>query len=383
MPEHLIALLGPFGPPQLACLRSWKRLGLRVALMHSDDTELGPACRRQFDHYHFVGPAETLGRPQLQGIGETLERLGARGLVCVAEALAIKLGNNRSCFPPQLQLLVSPPETLDRLVSKLHQIVTARDCGFNLLPTWKITRDDPAALDSFDYPVVVRPDRPESVFPFFKAELLRTPDEAHRFLAVQEPGSGPIVAQRYIFGPTLVVHGSRSVTGHVEPLVAYRVDIKYQGVSVGLRPVTLSAATDKACRAFVEHENVIGVFHFELMLDDSGNEWFLEINARLGGTTAKVYASGFDEPAHLLACHGLLETLLGRGSSRLKPAISRIAATRCMLSMLRGTASPIDYPYPRKSTLLASVAKAFLAWPDDVLSLRSPSTTLAYLFPSH
>jgi len=60
-----------------------------------------------------------------------------------------------------------------------------------------------------------------------------------------------------------------------------------------------------ACR-FVLEEGLTGPFHFDLIANEAnGKVYFLEINCRLGGTTAKVAHLGYDEPGALLAAFNL------------------------------------------------------------------------------
>ena len=68
-------------------------------------------------------------------------------------------------------------------------------------------------------------------------------------------------------------------------------------------PVRFARQTSELCaQRFVESEGLTGPFHFELAGLKSADHriYFLEINCRLGGTTAKVMQLGYDEPGLLL-----------------------------------------------------------------------------------
>lgn len=375
-----VAIIGPFGPPQLACLRSWKARGLRVAFVHTDARRLGGYAQRQFDHYLYAGEAGDLDMAALAKVSGYLAGLGVVGLVCIAEALALKLWVHRKLFPARMTFLLNSPDTLVRLGSKAIQIESAQASGFNVLPTWLLRAGQTDGLEQLPYPIVLRPDRQENVRPLFKVELVNSADETVRFLRHLETGSGAVVAQQYVAGPSVVIHGSRNRDGADGGFYEYVVDVKYQGVSATIRPVPLSPETETACRAFAERENLAGVFHFDLVLDEHGTEWFLEVNGRMGGTTAKAYASGLDEPASLLSSFGLIENGSAEGGAFRKPVVSRIAVTKCLLSVFRGTAKTIDYPYPNVKLLLHSALGSFLTWRDEVISLKHFRTSISYLF---
>src|SRR5690606_35019851 len=137
--------------------------------------------------------------------------------------------------------------------------------------------------------------------PLVKAELCRNEAALEGFLGRLIRFDGPLIAQPFVTGPNIVVHGARSRDGHSIRPVAFLVERKFEGLSLTMRRTALQPALESACLKFVDLLRFVGVYHIELIVDDlTGNTYFLEINGRLGGTTAKAYALGFDEPVHLI-----------------------------------------------------------------------------------
>jgi hypothetical protein len=107
--------------------------------------------------------------------------------------------------------------------------------------------------------------------------------------------------------PNLVVHGARTIGGTSIGLHAFLVDRKFETVTLSIRPTVLEKDLEEKCIEFTNHFDVIGNYHFEFLIDrKNGSIYFLEINNRLGGTTAKVFALGYDEPLLALQSYGVL-----------------------------------------------------------------------------
>ena len=353
-----LAILGPLGSAQLACLRSWRRLGCRTVFLHLDEKPLNERFRRIASVYSYVGKFEGLDDALGNQIAKTLRDENVVAINALSENVVAQLWRARPLLPDEITLLVNTPSLLDELESKLFQIEVARRAGFNVLPTWILNknthpRDWPTA-----FPLVLRPDRASKVDPPFKAEIIHSPEELKTFLFSQKAASAAIVAQPFIRGPNLLIHGYRSQDGSVSGRhVAYHIGVKYNGVSVTMRPTRLDPELDRCCRVFEAELSLQGVFHLDLLLDHAtGAAWFLEVNGRLGGTTGKAYASGYDEPVKLLMAFGLIgpqpENVL------LRPATKRIAAIRCLISALLGRSSGVDYPYPDHGKLLRELLPA-------------------------
>lgn len=376
-----VAMLGPVGPAQLACLKSWRRHGVVTHFLDTEQAPLPRLVQGVASHYDHIGPAGNLDAQRLQTICAALNRSGARAICCLGEQLAIRLWQERSNLPPGTVVLSNPDHVMRLLESKLEQITLGEKAGFSILPTELISSDN---LDQIaprlQFPLALRPDR-ASVDRSFKAQYVHDLPALRAFFA-QRPAQAPaVLAQKFISGPGIVVHGSRNSRGGHGPLHAYVSKLKYQGVTVYMEPFALPESELSACRNFADLLDLRGIFHFDLMLDTaSGQVWFLEINARLGGTTAKVLAAGYDEPRRMLQAYDLLPDSMSAGATLpQKSVVNRLAALRCLFGALRGNSSRIDDPLSSRWRVALQSVRAALFCRDEVLSVRQPLSSLAFL----
>ncbi len=166
-----------------------------------------------------------------------------------------------------------------------------------------------------------------------------------------------------------------------EGTLCFITEIKFNGLAVSLKPYPLSANLLECCRQFEKLTGINGVFHYDFVIDERrGSEYFLELNPRLGGTTAKVYAAGYDEPLHLLAAHlpSAIKGALGNREQR-RPVTSRIAAVKCAITVVQRPLSVLDYPADSRLKALASACKAMLTYSDEVFSVSDMPGNIAYL----
>jgi biotin carboxylase len=189
-----------------------------------------------------------------------------------------------------------------------------------------------------------------------------------------------LVAQPFVSGPNVVIHGARSKDGAWDHHEAFITEIKSEGLAVSIRPHPLNANILSSCQRLESLLNIRGVFHFDFVVDQySGETFYLEVNPRLGGTTAKVYAAGYDEPALLISTFtdkSQPETLL---HTKRSPATSRIAATRCALATLSQPSTLLDFPMTSRTAIASRALKAILTYPDEVFSISDLIGNFAYL----
>src|SRR5699024_2858239 len=149
-------------------------------------------------------------------------------------------------------------------------------------------------------PLVLRPDDPSRTRPAFKMEFITNSLELEKFLISLSHFDCTLLGQPFIHGPNLVIHGIRTTNGKHRHLAAFSVKSKLNGVSLTVEPTNLPSHISQGCKSFVDRIGHIGVYHFEFLQDpENGRYYFLEINGRLGGTTGKVFAAGYNEPSHL------------------------------------------------------------------------------------
>lgn len=377
------ALIGPYGPAQIACLRSWRRLGLTPLFIHVGDHPLPLGRHVAAACLHL--PPDLIGTMAgAKRLTVFLDREKASGLTCLAESLAAWINDlsGAESLPPGVAPWVPGPEALTRLSSKAAQCDAAVACGLPVLPRLAVGRDDAATVPADAFPLVLRPDDTGAAAPGFKVRLV--PDRAalSAFLGGLRRLDRPLVGQRLVVGPNLVVHGARTPQGEVFALTAFRADRKFEGVTLRIRPAALDPALAVGCARFAEAMGVTGCFHFEFIEDRDGHPWFLEMNGRLGGTTGKVFALGYDEPRHHLAAFepALRAGTPDRLASAATAATARQAVVRATLLHLRGRQDPLDYPVLTRGQAVAEAAAGLLWWREETWRpLAWPVTTLAYL----
>ncbi|MBL8424399.1 MAG: hypothetical protein JNK06_13035 [Candidatus Accumulibacter phosphatis] len=275
-------------------------------------------------------------------------------------------------------LATAPADVIAAMESKTLQVELAQACGLDVLPTHRVRSDDWESLSILPFPLVLRPDR-ASVDPSFKAEFVQDSGQLARFLGARGTDAPTVVAQPFVGGPNVVVHGARTRAGEMLALQGYIGRLKNDGVTVMLEPWPLTEQLARACREFAQRACLVGVFHFDLLLDPGTDQvWFLEVNARLGGTTAKVYASGYDEPRALLWAFGLSKAP-GVAEHGGVPVVNRLAAARCAIRAIGGKGTPVDFPFPSRSAVFWQALRASLTFRDEVLRPLRPLGTLVFL----
>lgn len=378
----MIAMLGPVGPAQLACFRSWRKCGVATQFLDTEVRPLPKWAQGIVDRYEHIGPVPGLDAAAMDCVSLAMQRSGARAICCVSEQMAMRLWHQSDRLPAGSMVLGNPEQTLARLESKLEQVELGRLAGFDVLPSFAVSSlNIESVIDRLVFPLALRPDR-ASLDGSFKAEYVENQAELRGFLATRGPQAPGVVAQRFITGPSLVIHGSRDLQGRPGVLHGYIGRLKQGGVTVTLEPFELPQQIQSACDKFAQLLDLHGVFHFDLMLEpQTGQMWFLEVNARFGGTTAKAYASGYDEPRAMLEAFELisLDSSANTSTKMGKAAVNRMAALKAFLSGLRGQGSRVDFPYPSRLQVIFRSLRAAIFYADEVLTLSSPTSMLAFL----
>lgn len=373
-----LGIIGPFGPAQLACLRSWRRAGHRTVFFQLGGRRVPSFLRGLTDEYRFF-PSGSDVNETLREISRECAGLGISGVTALSEDLALKLhASQRSGEFATTRLMLNRPEVFAMVESKARQAELASAAGLPLMPTF-ILDVHSERLDATG-PFVLRPDIAQAVRPHFKARLVNTAEEALAVARGMTSPGGRIVAQRFIAGPNLVIHAARASDAAWDHHEAFYTEIKSGGFAVALRPYPLPEALLDACRRFERDVGLHGVFHYDFILDPKSQEaFFLEVNPRLGGTTGKVFAAGYDEPAMLLSAFLQSGRQGPDPGTRRSPSISRIAAVRYGLSLLRQQPSVLDHPAQRDGRAFGNLAKALFLHRDEVFSLTDVIGNSAYL----
>lgn len=303
-------------------------------------------------HLAQLGTAEGMAK-----VKAFADKVKADAIVSDDDWTLLCLARNRALFEPACRLLAPDADTLERLWDKTYQVRLAQESGFNVLPTYTLkSAADVAAIPDGDFPVVVRPSYLNSARPNFKAKVLASRDEVSRLFETTEWSHPPIV-QRFCLGPNMILHGMRARSGKLLKLQLFNVYRKYHGFSASMEPAPLPPQLAAAARRFVEAAGLIGPFHFDLLVNSAEDKvYFLEINTRLGGSTAKTIELGYDEPGLLFRAFNAVTP------KPLPPLLAHPRVTSARLNLmqawndLRNRRDPLAYPQlPRTQSILAAL----------------------------
>jgi hypothetical protein len=376
-----IAILGRLGTPQLACLRSWRRRGVPCVFLHADEAPLPRAVQA------LLGvPCVQLGPLQLGDSGwvarlaAVLVQARVQALTCVSEATSEALWARRDALPAGLRIVAVAPGASATLESKLRQDQLAREAGLHTLPSWYLRPQEVVTLPAAAYPAAVRPDMARRTTPAFKIEVVPDAAALQRLVNGLRASSEGVVVQPLVRGANLLVHAWRSDDGRCAGHLAFRVDLKFQGLTVHMRPEQADPALLQGCARMAQALALSGVFHFEFIEDSSTGRWcFLDLNPRLGGSTGKALAAGYDEPLALLA------TLVPGGlpsaafvAPALRGAGGKHQALRALISALRGRSTAADYPFPDRRRTVSALMHFLLSGRDEIFNLAGWRSALAF-----
>lgn len=352
------------------------RITARGDLAHRKITYFGPVVD--------VITWEQIQTPNASKLVRALvDRMGADAITSADEGMLEWLAAHRDAFEPKCKVLAANVTSYRALETKEKQLDIAKHCGFDILESWyfRNPNDSSSGPPESQYPLCVRPSNPNAVEPTFKAKILISPAELRTFLDSRTSMTLPLIGQTYQLGPTLIIHGARAVDGRLLALkgfVAYR---RYQGISLSLKRADIDPELAACCQRFVESVDFVGVFHFDILWShSSGRYYFLEMNPRLGGTTAKVAQLGYDECGLLLESFGLGV----RHSPSSMPTASRASSKRMLIrhaiAGIKNRVGELGYPVDRRWREIARSIFEFVTIPDPMFSWRRPLFSLWYMF---
>jgi hypothetical protein len=323
---------------------------------------------------------DQIGTPEgLALIRSYVRKTGAEALVTLDELCLLWLARNREMFEPQCRILGPPAGVLEHLLFKGNQLDLSRAAGFRILATWVFNApDDALQVPPEAYPVCLRPTYPNSTKPAFKAKVVQSPEELRSFLASLASITSPLIGQPFHPGPNLVVHGVRSDT-RIEEMRGFLVFRKFAGLALCVKSMPLEPELDSACRKFAELAGVVGAFHYDLLRSDRGSRtYFLEINARMGGTTPKVMCLGYDEPTLALQGFGLMGPEVPAPLKAFFSVSSKRMLLQSVLSNVMGGSSELSYPCNNRWVELALLLREFTSTKDPFISMRDLRGSLWY-----
>jgi biotin carboxylase len=305
-------------------------------------------------------------------IANYLESFNASGIIAINEEVSCWLSDCEDIRRSGICIWSSPSGAIERLLSKENQIEVARAVGFPVLETYKLDQSSDCLnrIQKRHFPLIVRPDTPRSVSPAFKVQVLEKREDLSRWVNQIARIDKPLIAQPFVNWPNLVVHGARTRNGRCIGFQSFLVERKYRSVTLTIRAIAVNPEIISKCEAFILHYGITGSFHFEFLYNPTTQEiYFLELNGRMGGTTAKVYALGYDEPLLNLAAYGIC------AEPETRPVNNRVVSSKnalvkyCMDAM-RNRLNLLDYP--REGTALRVLKSLYglVVFRDEVLQMR-------------
>jgi hypothetical protein len=316
---------------------------------------------------------DVLGTPEgLRAVRDYAASAGAHGLVAGRNEVCEWLARGKAFFDFGCKLLMPPADVLRWVGSKCRQLGLATKVGFDALPTTFLENEnDCSRLTADRFPVALRPDCRRTGIPSFKVKIARSPAELRSMVHEWGGACGPLIAQPLAALPNLVVHGARAESGEILAMRAFLVPRKFEGITLTISPAEFPPGIERCCRDFAASAGLTGCFHFELLFDRRRNRtWFLEVNVRLGGTSDKVAALGYDESRYLLQAYGITGAKATRLRLKRGVAADRRQLLKHAIRAAGGKLEEIDYPNGgRAAGLLRSLRDMCLAR-DSVLDLR-------------
>lgn len=361
-------IIGNFGPPTLACIRSWGEKGCKVGFVCIAPPSAPIPKSKHLESVVILPPEQRFKLQGLEIIEKYLREFGATGLMAISEEIACWLYENQEVLPDSVGMWMNTPEALRNLLSKKNQIAIAREVGFDVLPTYLIsTAADIQGISGKDYPLCLRPSDAGTVIPAFKVEYLENESGFMKLINNLTKFEKPIVAQPFLMLPNLNIHASRSASGELLGTQSFLVRRKFKGVSLTFEPYRIDAEFFQKCSSLAEKLAVQGPFDIEFLYDKKKDKiYFIELNNRFGGATAKAFACGYDEPYYALKSYGV-DCGVPRKIKNVVVA-SRQALVKCTLATINKTLTPFDYPSENAINRISFLLKSFITHHDDVFS---------------
>jgi len=385
-PGHLraarrVVFLGVFGPPSLTFARSCHARGIAVYLLIPGAVGDAPGIQSSCFAGVEVLDSETVGEPRgIEAILAYLRRVGAEALATIADTNCLWLARNQVKFEGVCKLLVPPIECLDLIDSKMRQIALAQEAGFRVLPTRLIRgASDVASIEPEHYPVCLRPAARNAVEPPFKVAKANSAEDLLHYIRDAWNLRDALIAQPFRVLPNLIVHCSSREGGELIYAQAFLADRKFEGLALRIRAMPLPDGLADPIRKFSRSAGLSGAYHFDFLYAPQSKEaYFLEVNARFGGTTDKVFWLGVDEPADCLVAYGLQPSQPRRRFHTRRAVVNKRATLKHLLTMIHRGPEPWDFPQESRITgALHSLAD--LLWAkDSIWDYRDLKGSLAF-----
>ncbi len=205
-----------------------------------------------------------------------------------------------SCIDFERAVVVGPtPDSAAVALNKHAQIQAAEAAGLRVPPTRLV--GSATELTSLVWPVVVKPadavraDGDRLTRP--RGAIVADPSELSE--ACSGLGDGPLLVQPYLHGVGEGVFGYVNEDG-VASLSAHRrvrMVNPHGSASSACMSIDVAPELEDAVRRLIADLDWRGMFMVELLRDDDGVPWFMELNGRAWGSLALARHRGFEYPA--------------------------------------------------------------------------------------
>jgi biotin carboxylase len=380
-PGRRIVFFGDFGPASLTFARRCHLAGIEVQLLVPQASGMpAPEVPRAFASATAFDTRLTGTAAGVDAIAAFVRDTGSTAVTAISERHCLWLARNRSRFGSNCTFLLPSADCLQLLGSKEEQIRIARQAGFHVLRTWFVqSADEIGSVPSNAYPVCVRPEAAMATDPPFKVLQADSPGEMLEQLCRQRVLRGRVIVQPFRVLPNAVIHCATRMDGKLLSVDAFLVDRKFEGLALRLRRMCVPDGMTERISRFAAAAGLTGIYHFDFLYDPAaGIPWFLEVNARFGGTTDKVLPLGVDEVANCLHAYGLIPQPVAKRQGRTPRAVvNKRAVLKHLTAVVHSHSQPWDYPQePRLKAALRSVSDLLFAkdsvftWSDLSGSLR-------------
>lgn len=367
-------MLSSFGPPALACIRSWGNQGWEPGLICIRSENESEPASKYLRGWMTLPHKKVYTDEGIEIVAEFLKKFNAGGITAIDEKISKWINQHRDKLPQKTAIWLPDNLIIDDVLSKKRQTEIAKAVGFDVLPTYLLNLKNDISVKPEHFPLCLRPSEPGGSG--FKVHIVSSQEELVRFLQSLKKTSSPIIAQPFKSLPNLVIHGARTHTGATLGIQGFLVSRKFEGVTLTITPVDLPPDIHQKCIDFTDAFNIVGNYHFELLFDpNTKSAYFLEINTRFGGTTAKVLPCGYDEPVLALESYGVRADI--RQTIKSVVVSNKQALMKYLFYALTHRLSPLDYPDEPMITKIRKTIWNFISCKDDVLNLSDMRGLLA------
>lgn len=167
-----------------------------------------------------------------------------------------------------------------KLINKEEQMAIAAECGLNVIPTERVKRGElPKKLE---YPIFTK--ATNSLNPFWKANAFVCNNEADLLEAYKHMGIDDVLLQKYIKKiDETPIEGISIDGGREVKLIVKKTSFRFAHNGFGVYSQILpfdDTDLESKITSFMQKVNYTGIFEVELIVDQSGDSFFMEVNFR-------------------------------------------------------------------------------------------------------